>query len=865
MQNSFEQLQNYLAKNPDLVAETTRRKRTLVYIAGMSLDQEELAKVRGIEFYEERLLYVVGLLRDPNTKIVFVSSKQIDPVIIDYYFDLFSRSQKERISMEKRWHHFYIGNSRIHKTLTQKVLTSKRLVIQINQQIDNTKQAVLRCFNSSEDEKALAVKLNIPLYAPDPKFLHYGSKSGARQVFKQAGLKPPYGVENITSMLELINSIRKIKQHEKGVEQVVVKFDYSFSGVGNANLTVSKFPRTNVAAEKYIKTHLKPNESDVTAIQYLKKLFDIGGIVETWLQGIRIFSPSVQLAIDPDKSVRIISSHEQLLDEETKQVFLGARFPARKSMRQPLLLQAEKVGKELADAGVIGFFGIDFIAVKEKTKYVAYPIEINLRKGGATHPFQIARMLTQGSYKKDGAMRDDSRQRIAYYSFDNIKSTDYVGLKPEEIIKIVKQAGLEFDHENNGGVSLHLLGSLKKYGKFGTVCIARSPRAAEQLFIILTKVVDAYVARKSEIEIVTPQVVSVNQKRLVDTFIKLVKIASPSGEEAKIRLLLREELVRLGVKTRVDKSGNLIGKKPGVGTVPFLLSAHMDTVKPCENVNPVIRGNTIMTDGTTILGADNKAGIVYILELLRLLHEFDIKHRPLEIVMSVCEEQFSGGADELDVSKLKSPVGLVVDGADLGEVDYISPYIATINVSVIGKAAHSGVEPENGVSAIQIASNAIANMPLGRLDHDTTANIGLITGGTNRNAIPDRVELEGEVRSLTKRYLEEQLERMHKALEDAAELYGGLLDISSKIAVQGYKFSKNDPDLKKIMQIMKEVDIKPDLRKAGGGSDANVFVARGIKTIDVGTGVQKPHTVEESIKIDDMTKMVEFLLKIVQV
>lgn len=886
MEKKFTQLQTHLAKHPELVAEHTTTARTLVYVAGMSLDPEELMKINGIECYEERFLYVIGLLRDPKTTIIFISSLQINQDVIDYYFTLFSRNAKERSSMLRRWHPVYVGNSGTHNTLTQKILASKRMQRDIATHIQNKQKAVLRCFNSSPDEQALAVKLAIPLYAPHPKHLPLGSKSGARTIFKAAGLNPAYGVEHVATMKELVKAIWDIKQHHKRARSVVVKFDYSFSGVGNANLNIEKFPATQSAAQRYIEKNLTPCEAELSNKQYLKKLFQLGGIVEQWIEATKVYSPSVQVAITPDGKTNIISTHEQLVDEETHQVYLGARFPARKSLRPPIIKQAKAIAQQLANDGVIGLFSIDFIVTKHNSTVHTYPIEINLRKGGTTHPFQIARMLTEGTYHTNGIMRaTNTNMRVYYYAFDNIKSKRYIGLHPRDIIKMVREAGLEFDPETNIGVTLHLLGAVHAYGKFGAVCIARSPRAAEQLFILLNRVLEVNADKRLDKHTQHGQLessketdsVHVNRDRLVETFITLVKIPSPSYQEEAVRNWLRKKLEQLNVRVTIDKHGNIIAKKPGQSSrqssrqstgkqhSPLLLSSHMDTVQPCHNVQPVIRGDVIMTDGTTILGADNKAGIVYILETLQLIKEYELDHVPLEIVFSVAEEQFSAGADALDVTKIKAPFGLVVDGANAGEIDYVAPYIATMNVQITGKAAHSGVEPEAGISAIQIASRAVHHMKLGRIDHETTANVGIMNGGTNRNAIPDFVEIIGEVRSISKRKLEEQLERMHKALEDSAEKFGGLLAIDSRVAVIGYEFSKTDPDITRIAEVMSSVGLQPDLRRAGGGSDANVFVRKGIKTIDVGTGVQKPHTVEEHININDMVAVTRFLVEMVKV
>lgn len=355
----------------------------------------------------------------------------------------------------------------------------------------------------------------------------------------------------------------------------------------------------------------------------------------------------------------------------------------------------------------------------------------------------------------------------------------------------------------------------------------------------------------------------VHRQRLLDAFIRYVKIPSPSHHEEELRTLLRQELIALGVKTRVDVGGNLIGRLAGQGKVPFLLCAHMDTVKPCETIRPVVRGDTIMTDGTSVLGADDKAGIATIIEFLRVLRDSNLPHPPLEIIFSTGEETFSNGLAKLDFTKIQSPYGLVVDGGGLGEIDFASAYMADVHVIVTGKAAHSGLEPEKGISAIQIAATAIHNMKLGRVDHETTANIGIISGGTIRNAIPDQVKLHGEVRSFSKKKLEQQLERMHKALEDAAEHYGGVLDIASRVALNGYSLTTHDPYLTTIKKTMQHMQITPTIVKTVTASDANTLIAHGIHVVNIGTGVCRPHTTEEHIAITDMVKLCDLLFALV--
>lgn len=362
----------------------------------------------------------------------------------------------------------------------------------------------------------------------------------------------------------------------------------------------------------------------------------------------------------------------------------------------------------------------------------------------------------------------------------------------------------------------------------------------------------------------TQTLVKVNRKRLVARFMRYVKIPSPSHNEHVIAKLLRQELTHLRIKSRLDAAGNVIATVPGQGPVPFLLCAHMDTVKPCKRIRPVMRGDIIMTDGTSVLGADDKAGLAVIMEVLQVLHTSPQPQPPLEIIFSTGEETFSDGISQLDFTKIESPYGLVLDGGDIGEIDHASAYLADVHVTVIGKASHSGIEPEKGVSAVQIAAAAIHHMKLGRIDHETTANIGVISGGSIRNAIPAQVKLHGEVRSFSKRKLEDQLERIHKALEDAAEHYGGLLDISSRVALNGYVLSKQDPYIKSIAKIMQGCGITPKILRTVGATDANTLIAHGIKAVNIGVGMQRPHTTEEHIATGDLAKLTALVVALIQ-
>ncbi|MFH1537150.1 MAG: peptide ligase PGM1-related protein, partial [Patescibacteria group bacterium] len=690
----YKRLADYLKKNPTLIDDDYNKPRTIVMVTSFSLDPEELRKVFGIEFYEERLLYFIGLLKNSNTKLIFVSSVEINPDIIDYYLDIYSEDKQQRQDMKKRLIMKVAGDSGSYLSLTQKILKKKKIIAEIKKQIPNKKQAVLRCFNSTEDEEKLAVQLGIPLYAPMAKFVPYGSKSGCRKVFIDSGVEVPPGHEDIKNFDELLKAICQMKKKDKKLEKVVLKFNYSFSGGGNAILNVKKLPSKKEDAYNYMLRYLRPVEEDLSNKKYLEKYFQHGGIVEEWMMQENTGSPSVQLAIKPNKEVEITSTHEQLLAED-RQTFLGCRYPARKKSLIAIKESSLKIGRHLAKKGIIGRFAIDFIVQKKKDKYTdPRAIEINLRKGGTTHPYFMTKLVTGAIPDQDGLLRIDGR-KVFYYAFDTIKHQEYKNLTPKTLIEVVRDYGLEYDPETQTGVILHLLGALQPLGKFGAVCIARSPKAAEQIYFLLVRIVKKYLEEKQGISIKQKDSL-VNKERLVATFCKIVKIDSPTGEEKLLSLAIRDKFESLKYKVYQDEANNLLVQIPGRGTTPFLLSAHMDVVRPCNGTQPVVRGNKIMSDGKTVLGADDKAAIAYILELIYILRENKIPHKPLELLFTVGEENLFTGIQAFDCSKIVSPKGYILDGADIGEIDVAAPYMCKMIVKIKGRAAHSGVNPEDG-------------------------------------------------------------------------------------------------------------------------------------------------------------------------
>jgi len=369
--------------------------------------------------------------------------------------------------------------------------------------------------------------------------------------------------------------------------------------------------------------------------------------------------------------------------------------------------------------------------------------------------------------------------------------------------------------------------------------------------------------------------IMVNQARVVEEFLELVQIDSESKNEAEIAKVLKEKLEALGLDVYEDDtkaqtglgSGNLIARLKGTveAADPILFSCHFDTVTPGNGIKPVINGDVIETDKTTILGADDKAGIAALLEGIRLLKEGNVAHGDVEFVLTGGEEIGLIGAGAVDKKALNAKYGFALDsGGSVGEVIVASPDHAKINAKINGIAAHAGVAPEDGVSAIEIAAHAIANMPLGRLDEELTANIGMINGGERTNIVCDLVELTGEARAITFAKLENQMKVMREALETAATRRGCTVDVEVSYERVGYKLEETDPVVQVAKAAIEKVGRTPKLCATGGGSDANIFTIAGIPTANLGVGYLDIHSKEEKMPISELVKLSELVVELIK-
>jgi len=364
----------------------------------------------------------------------------------------------------------------------------------------------------------------------------------------------------------------------------------------------------------------------------------------------------------------------------------------------------------------------------------------------------------------------------------------------------------------------------------------------------------------------------INKRRLVRTFKKLVRIDSLSLHEGKMARYLQKELRALGIRSyqvgrvRGGEVGNIIAFVPGNGlnSPRMLVNAHIDTVSPGKKIKPVERKGHISSDGDTILGADNKAGVAAILEILKIIKEKKLKCPPLRIIFTVAEEIGIMGAKALPEKALNADIGLVLDGGDIDVIINKAPSQYNLTATIIGRAAHAGIHPEEGVNAIKVASEAIAKMKIGRIDRETTSNIGVIKGGRATNIVPDEVELKGEARSHNEKKLDRQVEQMERTLMKACEKHRARLKLKVEEMYKSFEVSKKSKIMSLVIAGMKANGIKPLVKQTGGGSDANIFNDWGIPTLILGVGADRVHTTREQLCVADFIRGTENILSIIK-
>jgi tripeptide aminopeptidase len=375
----------------------------------------------------------------------------------------------------------------------------------------------------------------------------------------------------------------------------------------------------------------------------------------------------------------------------------------------------------------------------------------------------------------------------------------------------------------------------------------------------------------------------INQERLKNLLIELIRIDSLSRRERDMAIRLKREMEAIGAEVSIDDAGNKVGGNTGnvivhwpgtaAGARPFLLSAHMDTVAPGEGVAPILTGTILKSDGRTVLGGDDKSGVAIICEVLRAIKENNVPCGPVDVVFTICEEAGLIGAKCLDVSRLRARTGLVLDSDSVGFLFTRAPAANRFEIEVRGLEAHAGVCPEKGISAIKVAAEGIAKMRLGRIDNETTANIGVIEGGVAVNIVPNSVILRGEARSHSEAKLSAQTEHMVQCLKEAAarhevtlgdHVHRATVEARIERDYDSLNVSDDAPLVRLVRKAGKNLGIDIQTQATGGGCDANVFNRKGLEVANLSTGMRDIHTVNEWLDLNDLYLSAAMVFEIVR-
>ncbi len=479
----FDALQTKLVELWKFIQSMNQDEQTIVVVPSMSIDSD----LPGAEMqaYEERFLFLLLLLRQPRARLIYVTSQAINPSIIDYYLDLLPGV----ISSHARKRLFLVAplDGSPHP-LTEKLLSRPRLIDTIRSLIPNPDRAHLVPYNTTTLERDLALRLGIPMYGADPKYFPLGTKSGCRRIFAECGVPHPIGFENLTSIDDVVNAIHDMRATKPQIQQVLVKLNEGVSGEGNALVDLSDLPQPGDPGEKSsIRDCLHAMHFELESItyeEYAAKLVERGGVVEERIMGEEFLSPSVQLRVNPLGQLEVLSTHDQLLGGPSGQSYLGCLFPAAEDYAAMITREAVKVGERLAKEGVIGRFALDFVVVRSKGgQWQPYAIEINLRKGGTTHPFLTLQFLTDGTYDPETAVFTAPSGRPKHFvATDHFEDPNLRAFTPDDLFDLVVRRGLHFDQARQTGVVFHMMSALGELGRVGFVAVGESPQEARTLY-----------------------------------------------------------------------------------------------------------------------------------------------------------------------------------------------------------------------------------------------------------------------------------------------------------------------------------------------------------------------------------------------
>ncbi len=488
--SAFDALQAKLVPLWESIQSFNQDEQTIVVVPSMTIDMS--ATGAEVQAYEERFLFLLLLLSQPRARMIYVTSQAIHPSVVEYYLDLLPGVIPSHASRRLTLLAPYDGSA---KPLSLKLLERPRLLEQIRALIPDKDRAHLVCYNTTYLERNLALRLGIPLYGADPKFFHLGTKTGCRQLFARAGVNHPLGVENLQSLEEVTAALTRMYAQRPSMRQAVVKLNEGVSGEGNALVDLENLSSPNESSIAERIRSMRLELAGMSVDEYAEKFRQRGGIVEerVGVGAQEVRSPSVQLRVTPLGKVELLSTHDQMLGGPSGQSYLGCIFPADPAYAIEISREAEKVGALLCQAGVIGRFALDFVATRATATapWELFAIEVNLRKGGTTHPFLTLQFLTGGNYDwEKGVFTAPNGQRKFLVASDHISSPKYRGFTPEDLFDLVVRRGLHYGQVRQTGAVFHMMSALGTTGALGLTAVGNSPEDARAIFEEAKRVLD---------------------------------------------------------------------------------------------------------------------------------------------------------------------------------------------------------------------------------------------------------------------------------------------------------------------------------------------------------------------------------------
>jgi len=458
---------------------------SVVVVPSVTLDRAVSYSGSLTQAYEERYLFLLLLLRHPRLRMVYVTSTPIAPTIVEYYLALLpgvipshARARLSLISV----------NDASPQSLSAKLLARPRLLARIGALVPNRERCHLIPYNTTPLERDIALSLDIPMYGADPRLADLGTKTGCRRIFSAVGVPHPQGVEDLHDLDELSSAIRSMRSANPGIAEVIVKLNEGVSGEGNALVDLRNLPQPGDATEpeavagRLMQMQLESPQTPFAA--YVAKFEERGGVVEERISGADLRSPSVQLRVIPGGEVELLSTHDQLLGGASGQSYLGCVFPADPAYASTISEQAVRVGTLLAREGVLGRFAVDFVVVRAPDgSWRSYAIEINLRKGGTTHPFLTLQFLTDGRYDQRLGVfltRDGREKHLV--ATDHLESPQLRGLTIDDLFDIVARHGLHYDQSKQAGIVFHMISSLTEHGRVGLTAVGDTADEAQATY-----------------------------------------------------------------------------------------------------------------------------------------------------------------------------------------------------------------------------------------------------------------------------------------------------------------------------------------------------------------------------------------------